>query len=64
MKSRVVTLEGTYIRNAKTGFYAPAEATEHYPCRLCIWIAVDIAAAALLGGAGYAVWQAWLALAA
>ena len=64
MKSRVVTLEGTYIRNAKTGFYAPAEASEHYPCRGCIWIAAAAISWAAALGAGYATWQAWLALAA
>ena len=63
MKHTVATLDGVFVRNAKTGLYAPYDTSTKYPCRLFIWIALDIAAAALLGGAGYALVQAWQALA-
>jgi hypothetical protein len=63
MKTRVVTLEGTYVRNPSTRLYEhEPEQEERLRCPLCIWVSLGIAAWAALIGVGYAIWRAAQAL--
>jgi hypothetical protein len=61
MKTRVVTLDGIFVRN-ESGFYEP-EHEEHIRCILCIWASLGIAAWAAFIGVGYAIWRVFEALA-